>query len=132
VRQTLVFPRVWHARLIQDPCVKVCVRSIMDKLTMEVCSMSHRVLEVCVKKYAAFRGKESRRLSMIILVCLHTQNVHFYSGIGGSRLSKLSALLKGSVCKKYVLEACSISHRVLEVCLKKYAASRGKEVDVYT
>ena len=24
--------------------------------------MSHRVLEVCVKKYAASRGKESRRL----------------------------------------------------------------------
>ena len=29
---------------------------------------SHRVLEVCVKKYAASPGKESRRLSTIILV----------------------------------------------------------------
>ena len=42
--------------IIQNPSVKVCVRSIMD--TMEVCSVSHHVLEVCVKKYAAFRGKE--------------------------------------------------------------------------
>ena len=26
---------------------------------LEACSISHRVLEVCVKKYAAYRGKES-------------------------------------------------------------------------
>ena len=85
------------------------------------------MLEVFVKKYAASRGKEDRRLSMIIWVYLHTQNAHFCplcSGVGGSRLPKLSALLKGSVC---LIEVCSISHHVLEVCAKKYAASRGKQ-----
>ena len=55
---------------IQDPCVK---------------SMQH--LTRCVRsRYAASRGKDSRRPSMIILVYLHTQNAHFCRGVGGSRL----------------------------------------------
>ena len=67
---TIRVARIVRLCLIQDLCVKVCVRSIVD--TMEVCSISHGVLEVCVKKYVASRGKESRRLSMMILVYLHT------------------------------------------------------------
>ena len=61
---------------------------------LEVCSISHRVLAVCVKKCATSRGKESSRLSSVY-------KAHFCplcSGVGGSRLPKLSALLKGSVC----------------------------------
>ena len=42
----------------------------MLKYALEACSISHRVLEVCVKKYAASRDKESRPLSMIILLLL--------------------------------------------------------------
>ena len=72
----------------------------MLKYVLEVCSISHRVLEVCVKKYAASRDKESRPLSMIILVYLFgiRSFCPLCSGVGGSRLPKLSALLKGSVC----------------------------------
>ena len=69
--------------------------------------MQHLTSCVSVKKYAASQGKESRRLSVTILVYLHTQNAHFCplcSGVGGSRLPKLRALLKGS--------------RMLEVCVK--------------
>ena len=86
-----------------------------------------------MKKYAASRGKESRRLSMIILVYLHMQNMHFCplcSCLEGSRLPKLRGLLKGFVCVKYVLEACSTSHRVLEVCVKSMQNLEVKKVDI--
>ena len=72
-----------------------------------------------MKKYAASRGKEDRRLSMIIWVCLHTQNAHFCplrSGVGGSRLPKLSALLKGSVC---LIEVCGRSMQHLTSCVRR-------------
>ena len=90
----------------------------MLKYALEACSISHRVLEVCVKKYAASRDKESRPLSMIILVYLHTLNAHFCplcSGVGGSRLPKLSALLKGSVC---YLEVSVRSMQHLTSCVR--------------